>query len=117
MNKKNVILIVVVIVLVGAAGWILYAGIFRKTAGVLGSDSPNIDLTQKNIVNLLPYGTKLNFDPVENRTNIDPPFKYIQVNPSTDVGVPEKDLIRNSASNTTRVPLAPDADRILLQGQ
>lgn len=92
MMNKNTILTVIVILLFGISGAVIYYGIFAQPSAT----TMPIEANQRNIVNLMPYGEKLDFSPLEERPGVLPPYVYKQLNPAQDVGVQVRDMIRNA---------------------
>ncbi len=88
-DKKNTLLIVVVVILFVASGVILYNGFFKSsTTSTLSTTVAD----KGEIVNLLPYGTKLDFDPVTKHTDAGVAIVYEKVDPK-DVSVDLHSLI------------------------
>lgn len=99
--NKNSIMILLVIVLFGASGAVLYFGLFRNDGG---ASIAAIESNQKNIIDLMPYGESLNFDIVTKRPNASAPYQYKQVT-SGDVGKQASDLFRNLEAGGESVPV------------
>ncbi len=104
-NKKNIILILVIVVLFVASGLIVYNGIFSKDSSLTFS-SPHISASQKEIVNLLPYGDKLDFSSIQNRSQNARAFTYEQVD-AASVGVDIHGLIATGGENTSPTQVNP----------
>ncbi len=77
-NKKNTLLIFVVVILFIASGVVLYNG-FVKSPGT--NTINTVGGGKEEIVNLLPYGTKLDFDPVEKHADSGANIVYEKVDP------------------------------------
>ncbi len=92
MSKNSILASIIVVVLI-AAGGVLYFGIFKSGAGV--NDQAPIDANQQNIVNLMPYGEQLNFNIIKNRTDAEAPYSYKKVSPTEDIGHEQNDLFIN----------------------
>ena len=88
-NSKNTILILVVVALFIASGVVLYRGFAGggSTGGI-----PDIAGAQKEIVNLLPYGTNLDFAKIKSRAASTTPFVYETVD-QNNVGIDVRALI------------------------
>lgn len=106
-HSKNTILILVVVVLFVLSGIILYRGLFQGGGDNSVASISSIQESQKEIVNLLPYGTTLNFDAVEKRTEATSTVVYTPVDPNA-VGVDMRALI--SPGSTQILP--PEANSI-----
>lgn len=93
-NKRNIILTLVIIGLFAASALIIYEGIYANSSGanVLVSAAPDVAGSQKEIINLLPYGDKLDFTLVKSRHEATQVFKYEPVD-SNNVGVDTHSLI------------------------
>ena len=124
MNKKNITLAIVVVVLFGASGWVIYTGIFKDTSSVITGDTPNFESNQKNIVKLLPYGDRLDFSVITDRSDSEAPYEYKKIDPSLDVGVDTKNLIGHivfppppPANPEILISPSDNADRLLLNRQ
>jgi hypothetical protein len=93
-NKRNIILTFVIIGLFAASAFIIYQGIYAKSSGtnVIVSAVPDVAGSQKEIINLLPYGDKLDFTQVKSRHETTQVFKYETVD-SNSVGVDTRSLI------------------------
>lgn len=77
-NKKNTLLVLVVVVLFVASGLVLYNGFFKSSSTTtLGAAGGGKEV----IVNLLPYGTKLDFDPVAKHSESGANIVYEKVDP------------------------------------
>lgn len=118
MSKKNIILIAIVILIFGAAGFIVYKGLFSSKIEEISKASPDFEANQKNIVNMLPYGTNLNLDALESRPEVNK-FEYKPVTPP-EVGVAPETMIRNiDVSEKSDVDdftsRLSDTDRLLIQ--
>ena len=94
-SKKNIILALVVVALLGAAGWVLYSGVFKTDSVGSGGSSAVPETEVKQSYNLLPYGKTLDFSPVENRPGVTAGYKYQLVNLDQEVGLDKNDLVRN----------------------
>lgn len=106
-NKKNLILAAIVIVLFVASGLVLYNGLFKGRGSVVTDAVPDIDGAQKEIVNLLPHGTSLDFAQVKARGASSTPFTYAPVDQNT-VGVDIHSLINSGPDGSdTAVTAAP----------
>lgn len=89
-NSKNTILILVVVGLFIASGVVLYRGFSGGSS--TGAGIADIAGAQKEIVNLLPYGTNLDFSKVKARALSTTPFVYETVD-QTNIGVDIHSLI------------------------
>lgn len=89
-NSKNTILILVVVGLFVASGVVLYRGF--SGGGSTAAGIPDIAGAQKEIVNLLPYGTNLDFAKVKARALSSTPFVYETVD-QNNVGIDIHSLI------------------------
>lgn len=97
MSKRDKILAVVVTVVFGIAGYVLYTGLFKDQISVVTNAAPDIEGNRKTIVDLLPYGSTLDVDPLKERNtqlNIGSSsvFSYPTVT-TGDVGVPVDQLL------------------------
>ena len=103
MNKKQIIQISVIIVAFGASGFVLYNGFFKGSgqlapsvppSAFLGaSSSPGTVAGLQNSQAILPAGDQLDFT-ILKRQNLAPQgINYPELNPDTDVGIPEANLI------------------------
>lgn len=97
-NNKNTILILVIVVLFGASGIVLYRGLFQGGTSALQA-SPDIVGAQKEIVNLLPYGSNLDFSKVRERTSSTTAVIY-EVVDQANVGVDIHSLISAASDGT-----------------
>ena len=99
MNKKTIIQLVIIVVAFGAAGLVLYNGLFKSNSsapqtGMFGGISQSTSTPAQSI---LPYGSTLDFSKV-----LDPNrFQYNQISyplldPQNDVGIPPGNLIAPS---------------------
>jgi hypothetical protein len=100
-NNKNTILVIVIAALFVASGVVLYKGIFANSAAVVQNVS-DIASAQKEIVNLLPYGTSLDFTKVKTRATSSTGITYEQVD-QNNVGLDVHNLI-SAATDTTALP-------------
>lgn len=93
-NKRNIILIFITIGLFAASGLVIYEGIYANSSGAnaIVSATPDVAGSQKEIINLLPYGDKLDFSQVKSRSGTTEVFKYEQLD-SNRVGVDTHSLI------------------------
>ena len=96
MERKNIILIIVSVILFAAAGYVLYTGVFSRTVDVLSSETSTVPNAQQLSTPLLPYGHTLDFGPIEKRQDTGAPYAYELLNSQTDVGVGINELIRNN---------------------
>lgn len=99
MNKKLIIQLSIIVVAFAAAGVVLYNGFFKSsqpsvpvaaTAAVSGSE-----ITPQTI---LPNGSTLDFSVVNSGRFVFNQLQYPQLNPSSEVGVPENTLISSLTS-------------------
>lgn len=99
-NKRNIILILVIVGLFAASALIIYEGIYANSSGasVIVSAAPDVVGSQKEIINLLPFGDKLDFSQVQSRHEATQVFKYQPVD-SNNVGVDTHALIAQGASS------------------
>jgi len=89
MNKKLIIQIIVIVAAFAGAGVVLYNGLFKSSAGLPVASTAGA--TQQNI---LPYGTSMDFNSVLYQRNLQYNIVAFPVlNPSTDVGIPQDQLI------------------------
>lgn len=99
MSKRDKILTVVVVLLFGSAGYVLYSGLFADQITVVTNQAPDIEANKKTIVNLLPHGSNLDFSKVKQRlTKLQITSSAIYTYPtvsSSDIGVPVTDLLKN----------------------
>jgi uncharacterized protein (UPF0333 family) len=97
-NNKNTILVLVIVVLFIASGVVLYKGIFQGGSSALNA-TPDIIGAQKEIVNLLPYGSNLDFSKVKQRTGTTTTVNYETVD-QVNVGVDIHSLISAASDGT-----------------
>lgn len=95
-NTKNTILVLVIIGLFVAAGLVLYNGFFA------GKSVPSIavNVAQKPVKNLMPYGAALDFTLIVERAAKADTFRYEMVDP-TAVGVDMKNLITSPTATNS----------------
>lgn len=98
-NSKNTILILVVVALFVASGVVLYRGF--SGGGSAAGGVADIAGAQKEIVNLLPYGTNLDFSKVKTRAQSTTPFVYETVDQS-NIGVDIHSLITPAADASSQ---------------
>jgi hypothetical protein len=79
-QNKNKILVAVILVLFVASGMVLYNGFSGSGASTTGVQ--DIAAGQKEIVNLLPYGDKLDFTRVKSYTATARPFTMEPLDPA-----------------------------------
>lgn len=101
-NKKNTILVLVVVALFIASGVVLYRGF--SGGGTVGGAIPDIASGQKDIVNLLPYGTSLDFSAIKARSTSSTPFVYETVD-QNNVGVDIHSLITPALDSSAQSQL------------
>ncbi len=100
MSKRDKILALVVVLLFGSAGYVLYSGLLSDQISIVTNTAPDTEANKKTIVNLLPFGASLDLQQLRTRnqklqispTNL---YTYPSVN-SADVGVPVDQLLNNS---------------------
>lgn len=76
-NKKNTVLVFVIAILFIASGVVLYNGFFKSSTSTINSGVSD----KAEIVNLLPYGTKLDFEPVTQHADSGASIVYEKVDP------------------------------------
>jgi hypothetical protein len=102
MNKKTIIQLVIIVVAFGAAGLVLYNGLFKSGGGTI---SPLAEVENSSASStsqaILPYGGTLDFSKVldPNRFQYNE-IDYQQLDPQSDVGVPVDNLITPNAVTT-----------------
>lgn len=95
-------LIGIVVVLLGASALVLYRGFSGNSLAVVSTD-PDIAGTQKEIVDLLPYGENLNFSEIKKRGETAKSVEYESVKPA-EVGIDKNSLIAPSFGVSQPVP-------------
>ncbi len=110
MDKKQIIQISVIVIAFGAAGLVLYNGLFKNNSSgpelvgnMASSTGASIAAGQaiQNAKQILPNGDTLDFSVLRNPNGPQLHFNqiiYPQLNPALDVGVNENNLISNGNS-------------------
>lgn len=99
-NKKNIILVVVILLFVIGTVAVLYGG-FSGPSTIIEGD-PDIEGTQKEIVQLLPYGNKLDFEGIKSWDEGSAKVEFRELDP-TSVGVDVRGLISPNFGSTGAV--------------
>ncbi len=105
MKSKNLILTLIIVVLFIASAVVLYNG-FSSGSQDLLSGSPDVAAAQKEIVNVLPYGEKLDFSKVKERDGHAEVFRaqYQELNPA-EVGISKQELVSPNFGAPATAPL------------
>ncbi len=90
MNKKTIIQLVIIVVAFGAAGLVLYNGLFSNSSAPI----PAASSQAASVKNILPYGDTLDFSKAldSNRFQYNQ-IVYPQLVPQNDVGISPDALI------------------------
>lgn len=67
MSKRDKILIIVMLLFFGGSGYILYTGLFADQVQLVTQSAPDTEANKQTIVNLLPYGNKLDTSIIQDR--------------------------------------------------
>ena len=67
LNRKNMTLLAVIVVMNIAAVIIIYRGFFADEASVLVVSNEDVQANQQDIIKILPYGTSLDLDLVNSK--------------------------------------------------
>ena len=115
MNKKQNIQIAIIVVAFGASGFVLYNGFFKGSGqgapppvgiqpailgapgslpGFLAGPAAAAQRSQA----ILPAGDQLDFDILKSQSLVPQQIEYPKLSSSTDVGIPEQNLITPDAS-------------------
>lgn len=102
MSKRDKILTLVVVLLFGAAGYVLYSGLFKDQISIVTTAAPDIEANKKTIVDLLPYGSTLDLQKLKSRD------ERLQINPSVlytypsitddEVGISANELVQGTGA-------------------
>jgi hypothetical protein len=87
---KNLVLVIIAVGMLGAAGLVLYNGLFKQQIPSLSVDSKPVEQT---FINALPYGESLDFSKVKEHGEVSAPFPYEQVKPE-EVGADPNTMIK-----------------------
>jgi hypothetical protein len=109
-HSKNTILVLVVVILFALSGIVLYRGLFKGGASADVASISSIQESQREIVNLLPYGTTLNFNTVEKRSSTTNTVVYAPVD-QTAVGVDIRALISPGSTQSSPTDVNPTQAR------
>ena len=101
MDKKKIIQIAVIVLAFGGSGFVLYNGMFKsKPSSIVPAAVSGTGIGQSAPVQILPYGSELNFSVLSKQKQQYGAVSFPQINTSTDISIPVTDLVRTAASTT-----------------
>lgn len=102
MSKKQIVQVVIIIGAFLGAAVVLYNGFFKNSNNAALLQSQSSQGSQQSPQEILPYGNTLNFSVLNQQNFYYDQVDYPQLDPSSDVGIPENGLI--TPSGTTGAP-------------